>query len=235
MVLHVLHSLQAVTHGHSQPEQCPGRLDARSEACSALSRKPKQDFFFFFFNFPNSILGLSDLWHSHFEAITHWGANGDSEVRVREDSERRGKVAKVTAWISLSVTSWLKSYHTGPSSEQLRESGWNCLCAVLFPPFPSKHIYAESMGLCVYACVSVGMHVCMCIYACLCVRTCICVPLSAYIHVCVHVHTCACPCAQLVASFWPHFIMIFLDVSLLTLFFLQLKLCIPARMSFFCL
>ena len=29
--------------GHSQSGLCPGRLDARSEACSALSLKPKQD------------------------------------------------------------------------------------------------------------------------------------------------------------------------------------------------
>ena len=29
--------------GHSQSGQCPGRLEARSEACSAWSLKPKQD------------------------------------------------------------------------------------------------------------------------------------------------------------------------------------------------
>ena len=35
----------AFTEGsHSQSGQCPGRLEARSEACSALSLKPKQDF-----------------------------------------------------------------------------------------------------------------------------------------------------------------------------------------------
>ena len=30
--------------GHSQPGLCPGRLEARSEACSALSLKPEQDY-----------------------------------------------------------------------------------------------------------------------------------------------------------------------------------------------
>ena len=51
MVLPVLHSQQALTPGHSQSGQCPGRLEARSEACSALSLKPKQDYLF---NFPNT-------------------------------------------------------------------------------------------------------------------------------------------------------------------------------------
>ena len=51
MVLQVLHSQQAVTHSHSQVGQYPGRLEARSEACSALSLKPKQDYFL---NFPNN-------------------------------------------------------------------------------------------------------------------------------------------------------------------------------------
>ena len=36
---------------HSQSGQCPGRLEARSEAWSALYLKPKQDYSF---NFPNS-------------------------------------------------------------------------------------------------------------------------------------------------------------------------------------
>ena len=44
MVLQVLHSQQVVIHNHSQLGQCPGRLEARSEACSALSLKPKQDY-----------------------------------------------------------------------------------------------------------------------------------------------------------------------------------------------
>ena len=35
----------ALTAGsHSQSGQCPGRLEARSEACFALSLKPKQDY-----------------------------------------------------------------------------------------------------------------------------------------------------------------------------------------------
>ena len=44
MVLQVLHSQQVAIHNHSQLRQCPGRLEARSEACSALSLKPKQDY-----------------------------------------------------------------------------------------------------------------------------------------------------------------------------------------------
>ena len=40
-VLKVLHLQQAVTPSHSQSGQCPGRLEAKSEACSALSLKPK--------------------------------------------------------------------------------------------------------------------------------------------------------------------------------------------------
>ena len=43
-VLQVLHSQKGVTHSHSQLGQCPGRLEARSKACSALSLKPKQDY-----------------------------------------------------------------------------------------------------------------------------------------------------------------------------------------------
>ena len=53
MVLQVSHSQQAVTPSHFQSVQYPGRLDARSEACSALPLKPKQDYSF---NFPNSAL-----------------------------------------------------------------------------------------------------------------------------------------------------------------------------------
>ena len=49
----VLHSQQAATHSHSQSGQCSARLEARSEACSASSLKPKQDHSF---NFPNSAL-----------------------------------------------------------------------------------------------------------------------------------------------------------------------------------
>ena len=48
-VLKVLHSQQTQHHHHhSQSGQCPGRLEARSEACSALSLKPKQDYSFNF-------------------------------------------------------------------------------------------------------------------------------------------------------------------------------------------
>ena len=39
-----LPSQQAVSHSHSWSGQCPGRLQARSEVCSALSLKPKQDY-----------------------------------------------------------------------------------------------------------------------------------------------------------------------------------------------
>ena len=48
----ILHSQQAVTSSHSQSGKCPGRLEARSEVCSALSLKPKQDNLF---NFPNTV------------------------------------------------------------------------------------------------------------------------------------------------------------------------------------
>ena len=51
MVLQILHTMQAVTHRYSQSGQYPGRLEARSETCSALSLKPKLDDSF---NFPNS-------------------------------------------------------------------------------------------------------------------------------------------------------------------------------------
>ena len=44
MVLHVLYSQQTVTQSHSWSGQCPGRLEARSEACFVLSLKPKQDY-----------------------------------------------------------------------------------------------------------------------------------------------------------------------------------------------
>ena len=49
----------ALTAGrHSQSGQCPGRLEARSEDCSALSLKPKQDYLF---NFPSRDLAKSTL------------------------------------------------------------------------------------------------------------------------------------------------------------------------------
>ena len=48
----ILHSQQAVTSSHSQSGKCPGRLEARSEVCSVLSLKPKQDNLF---NFPNAV------------------------------------------------------------------------------------------------------------------------------------------------------------------------------------
>ena len=48
----ILHSQQAVTSSHSQSGKCPGRLEARSEVCSALSLKTKQDNLF---NFPNAL------------------------------------------------------------------------------------------------------------------------------------------------------------------------------------
>ena len=46
-------SLALTAGSHSQSGQCPGRLEARSEACPALSLKPKQDYIF---NFPNKDL-----------------------------------------------------------------------------------------------------------------------------------------------------------------------------------
>ena len=46
----VLHSQRVVTPSHSRSGRCPGKLEARSEACSALSLKPKQHCSF---NFPN--------------------------------------------------------------------------------------------------------------------------------------------------------------------------------------
>jgi len=58
VVLQVLHSQQTVTPGHSQSGQCPGRLEARPEACVALSLKPKQDYLFYF---PNMGVAISAL------------------------------------------------------------------------------------------------------------------------------------------------------------------------------
>ena len=50
-MLHVLQSQQTVTV--TPPGQRPGRWEARSEARSALSLKPKQDYLF---NFPNTLM-----------------------------------------------------------------------------------------------------------------------------------------------------------------------------------
>ena len=44
MVQQVLYSQQAVTHSHPRSGQSPGSLEARSESCSALPLKPKQDY-----------------------------------------------------------------------------------------------------------------------------------------------------------------------------------------------
>ena len=52
VALQVLPSQQAVTPSHSQSGQCTGTLEARSEACSALSLKPKQDYLFTFLHNP---------------------------------------------------------------------------------------------------------------------------------------------------------------------------------------
>ena len=41
----------ALNSSHSQSEQPPGMLEAKSETCSALSLKPEQDYLF---NFPNN-------------------------------------------------------------------------------------------------------------------------------------------------------------------------------------
>ena len=60
VVLQVLHSQQAVTHSLSQSGQSLGRSEAGSEACSALSLKPKQDCSF---NFPDRVLQLLILCH----------------------------------------------------------------------------------------------------------------------------------------------------------------------------
>ena len=50
-------ALKAGSHSQSLPVgQCPGRLEARSEACSALSLKPKQDYSL---NVPNTQLELA--------------------------------------------------------------------------------------------------------------------------------------------------------------------------------
>ena len=43
-LIYMVHSQWAVIHNHSQLGQRPGRLEARSEACSALSLKPKEDY-----------------------------------------------------------------------------------------------------------------------------------------------------------------------------------------------
>ena len=55
---------------HSQSGQSPDRSEARSEACSALSLKPKQDYSF---NFPNTISLMilhSLLWSTQSKALT---------------------------------------------------------------------------------------------------------------------------------------------------------------------
>ena len=46
---------------HSQSGQCPGKLEAKSEACSAVSLKPKQDYLF---NFPNTLaVCMASRWN----------------------------------------------------------------------------------------------------------------------------------------------------------------------------
>ena len=54
-VLQVLHSQQAVTHSHSQSRQCPGRLEARPEDCSALSLSLNKTVY---------LISLTDIWQS---------------------------------------------------------------------------------------------------------------------------------------------------------------------------
>ena len=60
-------SLALIAGSHSQSGHCPCRLEVRSEDCSALSLKPKQDyFFFFFFNFPNTMSLVSPVLAGRF-------------------------------------------------------------------------------------------------------------------------------------------------------------------------
>ena len=63
---HLIHgagSLALIAGSYSQSGQCPGRLEARSEACSALSLKPKQDYLF---NFPSNSLNIDYmLYYRH--------------------------------------------------------------------------------------------------------------------------------------------------------------------------
>ena len=132
-------------------------------------------------------------------------------VGARNNPEKGREVAKVTGWISLCVTPWLKSYPTGPSGEQL-EKVTEIASMLFFSPFPSKNIYAESVGLCVCVCVYVCVSMCkyLCVYMCVCAYmhisvcvlhdVCMCVSVCIFmflcICVCVHAHTCACPYAK---------------------------------------
>ena len=78
----------AVTAGtHSQSGQCPGRLEARSEACSALSLRSKHDYLFIF---PNN--GIDHLERLNIKKtkimasgpITSWQINGETMETVTD-------------------------------------------------------------------------------------------------------------------------------------------------------
>ena len=57
----------ALTAGrHSQSGQCPGRWDARSEACSALTLKPED----YLFNFPNK--NITELTPRNNNSASYW-------------------------------------------------------------------------------------------------------------------------------------------------------------------
>ena len=62
---------------HSQSGQCPGKLEAKSEACSAVSLKPKQDYLF---NFPNTVaVCMASRWNCMrllCFLLEHWFSRG---------------------------------------------------------------------------------------------------------------------------------------------------------------
>ena len=62
---------------HSQSGQCPGKLEAKSEACSDVSLKPKQDYLF---NFPNTVaVCMASRWNCMrllCFLLEHWFSRG---------------------------------------------------------------------------------------------------------------------------------------------------------------
>ena len=145
MVLQVLHSEQTVTHNHSLSGQCPRRLEASSEASSALSLKPKQEYLF---NFPNnqwchptissSVVAFSS-WFSYLPA-------SESFLMTRLFASGGQSIGASVSVLPVNIQSWFPLGLTGLISLLSRE-------LESFPALQFKSINS-SEGLIYYKCWS---------------------------------------------------------------------------------
>ena len=138
MVLQVLYSQQAVTQSLWQLGQCPGRLEARLEACYALSLKSKQTFFFFF-NFPN-ILWTSVQFSSVTQSCAALHNPGDCSTPGLPIHHQLPEFTQTHVhWVSDAIQSHLLSSPSPPAFNLPQHQG-------LFQWVSSSHQVAKLLG-----------------------------------------------------------------------------------------